>query len=377
MQKRILIAIAVLLGLGVVIAALYWEKISHQFGAMGAGGPTAAVEAVTTAKVEAQAWNPTLKAVGTLTAENGVTLSAEVAGTVLRIDFESGAKVEAGTLLAQLDVRVEEAQLKASEARADLARINVERIRELRSRDTLAQSELDAGEAQVKQTLAEVEAIKAAIERKSFRAPFAGTLGIRKVNVGQYVNAGQAIVELQTLDPIHVDFSLPQRNVADIAVGQPVAVTTDGAPGVAFAGKVTSFDPRVDAATRNLRIRATLANTGERLRPGMFANVDVSLPAGAPVVVIPVSAVLFAPYGDSVYVLERKKGADGKEALSVRQQTIRLGATRGDFVAVLSGLHAGDEIVSTAAFKLRNGGLVRINNAVVPPAQLEPKPANT
>ncbi len=375
MAKRILIGLAVLLGLGVVIAGLVGAK-AQQFMAMAAGGPQAGTEAVTTAKVEAQAWSPTLKAVGTLTAENGVTMSAEVAGTMLRIGFESGAKVEAGTLLAQLDVRVEEAQLKSAEARADLARINVERIRELRSRDTLAQSELDSGEAQVKQASAEVEAIKAAIEKKTFRAPFAGTLGIRKVNVGQYVNGGQAIVELQTLDPIHVDFSLPQKNVSEVAAGQDVTVTTDGAPGVVFTGKVTSLDPRVDPTTRNLRIRATLANTGERLRPGMFANIEVMLPAGAPVVVIPVSAVLFAPYGDSVFVLERKMDA-GKEVLTVRQQTIRLGATRGDFVAVLSGLNPGDEIVSTAAFKLRNGATVIINNAVVPPAQLEPKPANT
>jgi membrane fusion protein (multidrug efflux system) len=375
MYKRIIIGIAVVLGLGAVIVALGAAK-AQQFKAMGSGGPQAQVESVTTAKAEAQTWNPTLKAVGTLTAENGVTLSAEVAGTVLRIDFESGAKVEQGTLLAQLDVRVEEAQLKAAEARADLARINVERTRELRSRDTLAQSELDAGEAQVKQATADVEAIKAAIEKKSFRAPFSGRLGIRKVNVGQYVNAGQAIVELQTLHPIHVDFSLPQRNISDIAVGQAVAVTTDGTTEV-FAGKVTSLDPRVDPATRNLRARATLDNTGERLRPGMFANVDVLLPAGSPVVVIPSSAVLFAPYGDSVFVVEHQKGEDGKESLVVRQQTIRLGATRGDFVAVLSGLKAGEEVVSTGAFKLRNGGTVTINNTVVPPAQLEPKPANT
>ena len=376
MPKRILIAFAVFLGLGVVIAGLIGAK-AQQFSAMGAAGPQAGTEAVTTVKVEAQSWNPTLKAVGTLTAENGVTMSAQVAGTVARIAFESGAKVEAGTLLAQLDVRVEEAQLKAVEARADLARINVERIRELRSRDTLAQAELDTGEAQVKQASAEVEAIKAAIEKKTFRAPFAGTLGIRKVNVGQYVNAGQAIVELQTLDPIHVDFTLPQRNVAEIAVGQEVAVTTDGARDAVFAGKVTSLDPRVDPTTRNVRVRATLANTGERLRPGMFANVEVLLPAGAPVVVIPSSAVLFAPYGDSVFVIERTKGEDGKEATKVRQQTVRLGATRGDFVAVLSGLNPGEEIVSTGAFKLRNGATVIITNAVVPPAQLDPKPANT
>jgi membrane fusion protein (multidrug efflux system) len=332
---------------------------------------------VTTIKAEAQTWNPTLRAVGTLTAENGVTLSSEVAGTMATIDFESGAKVEAGTLLAQLDVAVEQAQLRSAEASAELARLNAERIRELRNKDTLAQADLDTVEAQLKQATANAEAIRAAIEKKTFRAPFAGTLGIRKVNVGQYVNAGQAIVELQTLDPIHVDFSLPQKNVSAITVGQVVSVTTDGAADAVFAGQVTSFDPRVDATTRNLRIRATLANTGERLRPGMFANVDVLLAAGEPVVIIPSSAVLFAPYGDSIFVVEHKKSEDGKEILTVRQQTVRLGATRGDFVAIISGLKAGEEVVSTGAFKLRNGAQVTINNEVVPPALLDPKPANT
>ena len=334
-------------------------------------------EAVTTAKAQQQSWNPTLYSVGTLTAENGVTLSAEVAGTVTRIDFESGAKVAQGTLLAQLDVSVEQAQLRSAEASAELARLNAERIRELRSRDTLAQSELDAAEAQLKQAIANAEAIRAAIDKKTFRAPFSGTLGIRKVNVGQYVNSGQAIVELQTLDPIHVDFALPQQRVVDLAVGQPVEVTTDGVSGTKFIGKITALEPLVDSATRNVRVRATLANEGAKLRPGMFANVEVLLPAGAPVVVVPASAILYAPYGDSVFVVERKKNAEGVEETVVRQQTVRLGLTRGDFVAVTSGVQAGDEIVSTGAFKLRNGAAVRINNSVAPAAELAPKPANS
>lgn len=376
MNKRILIGLCVLLGLGAVIGGLLGAK-AQQFGAMAAAGAQVPTEAVTTAKATEQVWNPLIKAVGTLTAENGVTLSAEVAGTVATIDFESGAKVAKGTLLAQLDVTVEQAQLRSAEASAELARLNAERIRALRDKDTLAQADLDSVEAQLKQSTANAEAIRAMIEKKTFRAPFAGTLGIRKVNVGQYVNAGQAIVDLQTLDPIHVDFTLPQQRVTDLVVGQEVRVTTDGAADAVFAGTITALEPRVDTATRSLRVRATLANTGERLRPGMFANVDVVLPAGAPVIAIPASAVLFAPYGDSVYVIERKKDEKGAELLTVRQQTVRLGATRGDFVSVLSGLKADDEVVSTAAFKLRNGGAVTINNSVVPPAELEPKPANT
>ncbi len=376
MNKRILIGLLVLLGLGAVIGGLLGAK-AQQFGAMADAGPQAPVESVTVATVTSQTWNPTLKAVGTLTAENGVTLSAEVAGTVAKIDFESGAMVAKGTLLAQFDVSVEQAQLRSAEASAELARLNAERIRALRSSETLAQADLDTVEAQLKQATANAEAIRAAIEKKTFRAPFAGTLGIRKVNIGQYVNSGQAIVDLQTLDPIHVDFTLPQQRVVDLAVGQEVQVTTDGADGVTFAGRITALEPRVETATRSLRVRATLSNTAERLRPGMFANVDVVLPSTAPVITIPSSSVLFAPYGDSVFVLERKKDEKGVETITVRQQTVRLGVTRGDFVAVVSGLKAGDEVVSTAAFKLRNGGVVTINNSVLPEAELAPKPANT
>jgi len=376
MHKRILIGLSVLLGLGAVIAVLVGAK-AQQINAMSAAENVLPVEAVTTAKALQQSWNPTLYSVGSLTAENGITLSSEEAGTVARIDFVSGATVAKGTLLAQLDVSVEQAQLRAAEATAELSRLNAERIRELRNKDTLAQADLDTVEAQLKQANASAEAIRAQIEKKTFRAPFSGTLGIRKVNNGQYVNAGQAIVELQTLDPIHVDFALPQQRVVDLAVGQPVEVTTDGVTGAKFTGTITALDPRVDPATRNLRVRATLANSGARLRPGMFANVEVLLPAGEPVVVVPASAILYAPYGDSVFVVERKKNAKGAEETTVRQQTVRLGLARGDFVVVTSGVKAGEEIVSTGAFKLRNGAPVLINNSVVPDAELAPKPANS
>ena len=376
MHKRILIGLSVLLGLGAVVAVLVGAK-AQQINAMSAAENVLPVEAVTTAKALQQSWNPTLYSVGSLTAENGITLSSEEAGTVARIDFVSGATVAKGTLLAQLDVSVEQAQLRAAEATAELSRLNAERIRELRNKDTLAQADLDTVEAQLKQANASAEAIRAQIEKKTFRAPFSGTLGIRKVNNGQYVNAGQAIVELQTLDPIHVDFALPQQRVVDLAVGQPVEVTTDGVTGAKFTGTITALDPRVDPATRNLRVRATLANSGARLRPGMFANVEVLLPAGEPVVVVPASAILYAPYGDSVFIIERKKNAKGAEETTVRQQTVRLGLARGDFVVVTSGVKAGEEIVSTGAFKLRNGAPVLINNSVVPDAELAPKPANS
>jgi membrane fusion protein (multidrug efflux system) len=377
MPKRILIGIAVFLGLAAVIAALFWEKFPHQIGAMQSAPPPMQVEAVTTAKADQQTWNPTLNSVGTLTAENSVTLSAEVAGTIVRLEFESGAKVEKGALLAQLDVAVEEAQLRSAEARAELARLNAERVRELRKNQTVAQSDLDAAEAQFKGTIADVEALRAQIEKKTFRAPFTGRLGIRQISLGQFVNAGNPIVTLEALDPIHVDFALPQQRIADIAVGQDIRVSTDGVGDQVFTGRVTAIDPHVDPATRNVRVRGTLSNAGEKLRSGMFATVELVLPATAPVIVIRASSVLYAPYGNSVFIVEHKKDAKGAEQATARQQTVRLGVTRGDFVTVISGVLPGDEVVSTGAFKLRNGISVRVNNDIVVPAELAPKPANS
>jgi len=202
-------------------------------------------------------------------------------------------------------------------------------------------------------------------------------LGIRQVSLGQFVNSGAPIVTLEALDPIFVDFALPQQRISDITVGEEVHVTTDGAGGQAFTGKVTAIDPRVDPATRNVRVRATLSNAEEKLRSGMFASVELVLPTAAPVIVIPSSSVLYAPYGNSVFVIVRKKNDKGAEQTTVRQQTVRLGVTRGDFVTVVSGVEPGDEVVSTGAFKLRNGSSVFINNDIVVPAELAPKPANS
>jgi membrane fusion protein, multidrug efflux system len=377
MQKKLLILAVVIVALVLVGGGLFWEKFPHQFGAMGKAPNAAPVEAVTTAKAAQETWNPTLTSVGTLTAENGITISAEVAGTIAKIAFESGARVEKGTLIAQLDVQVEEAQLKSAEARAELARLNADRVRELRSKDTVSQADLDAAEAQFKGANADAEALRALIERKTFRAPFTGRLGIRQINLGQFVNNGNPVVTLQAIDLLYVDFSLPQQSVSALAVGQEVRVTTDGVAGATFTGKISAIDPRVDPSTRNLRLRATLANPEEKLRPGMFANVEVVLPAGQPTVVIPSSAVLYAPYGDSVFIVDTKKNEQGVEQRVARQAFVRLGAARGDFVSVLSGLKPGDEIVSTGAFKLRNGSVVNVQNGLVPPPSLNPKPENS
>jgi membrane fusion protein (multidrug efflux system) len=377
MQKRILIGVVVVATLMLIIGGLYWEKFPHQIGTMASAANVVPVEAVTTALATQQTWNPVLASVGSITAENGVTISAEVAGTVAKIEFESGAKVAAGALLAQLDVRVEEAQLKSAEARAELARLNAERVRELRRQTTVAQADLDAAEAQFKGATADAEALRAAIEKKTFRAPFDGRLGIRQVSVGQFVNNGNPIVTLEALAPLYVDFSLPQQNTTDLAVGQEVRVTTDGAADTTFAGLISAIDPRVDPNSRNLRVRATLTRPDGKLRPGMFANVDVVLPSRAPVIVIPSSAVLYAPYGDSVFIVETRKNAQGVATKVVRQAFVRLGIARGDFVAVISGVKAGDEIVSTGAFKLRNDAPVNVQNGIVPPGSLNPQPENS
>ena len=377
MQKRILIGSVVGATLLLILGGLYWEKFPHQFGAMAKAANVVPVEAVTTAVATQQTWNPVLASVGSITVENGITISAEVAGTVAKITCESGAQVAAGALLAQLDVRVEEAQLKSAEARVELARLNAERVRDMRRQATVAQADLDAAEAQYKGATADAEALRALIEKKTFRAPFDGRLGIRQVSVGQFVNNGNPIVTLESLDPLYVDFSLPQQNTTDLAVGQEVRVTTDGAAGTAFTGRISAIDPRVDPSSRSLRVRATITNAGEKLRPGMFANVEVVMPSSSPVIVIPSSAVLYAPYGDSVFIVETRKNEQGVATKVVRQSFVRLGIPRGDFVAVISGVKAGDEIVSTGAFKLHNDAPVNVQNGVVPPASLNPKPENS
>lgn len=377
-MKKLILALAVLGVLAAILIALVVVK-GHSFATMAAAGAHQQMppQAVSTTVAQAEVWNPTLQAVGSLTAEQGVTLAAEVSGVLSRIDFESGAKVAQGTVLAQLDVSVEEAQLKASEARAELARLNAARVRQLRSSDTLAQSDWDAADAQLKQASADVEALRAMIARKTLRAPFTGRLGIRQASLGQYLNNGNPVVTLEALDPIHVDFTLPQQRLAELAEGQTVRVTADAAPGKTYEGKITALDSRIDPATRNVRVRATLANTGELLRSGMFAKVEVVLPAGAPQVIVPVGAVNYSPSGNTIFIVETKNGPDGHPAKTVRQEVVRLGAQRGDFVAVVAGVKAGEEIVTVGGFKLRNGGAVLVNNSLAPKPELAPKPANS
>jgi membrane fusion protein, multidrug efflux system len=335
-------------------------------------------DTVTTAQAHEDVWAPALKAVGSLAAVEGTILSNELAGTVTKIAFESGAHVKKGDLLVQLDASAEEAQLASAKAAAALADINLKRAQELRTQNSNSQSDLDSADAQAKQAGASVANLASAVAKKTITAPFDGRIGIRTINLGQYLPAGTAIVSLQSLDPIYADFSLPQQQLADLVPGLTVHVTTDALPDQIVEGKITAIDPQVDNATRNVQVQATLDNHDEKLRPGMFANVAVELPAKDKVLIIPATAVLATPYGDSVFVVDEAKDPQtGKAGQVLRQQFVQLGVTRGDFVAVVSGLKPDETVVTSGVFKLRNKEAVVIDNTLAPNAQLAPKPADS
>lgn len=328
---------------------------------------------VTSAEAQTAAWPEELGAVGSLSAVQGITVAAELAGTVRSIAFEPGAEVRKGDLLVRQDTSLEEAQLPGAEAAAELARLNRERNVGMFLERAVSAVERDTAVANYEQALAQVNAIKATIAKKTLRAPFAGHLGVRQVSLGQLLRAGDPIVTLEALDPIFVDFSLPQQDLARIKQGQPLRVTCDALPGRAVEGRVTAVNPQVDNDTRNVRAQATLRNPERILRPGMFVNVALVLPGRHEVLAIPATAVLYAPYSDSVFVLE--PGPDGKGRV-LRQQLVRIGEKRGDLVAVTGGLRAGQVVASTGVFKLNNGQAAVVDNTLAPPFQTEPKPEN-
>lgn len=335
-------------------------------------------ETVTSAEVRSEKWQPTLSAIGSISAVQGVVISSELAGTVQEIAFESGAVVKQGDLLAQLDVAAEEAQLRSGQAAAELARVEIDRARDLQTRKVIAKSELDTAQAKYDQALAQVDNLKSVIAKKTIRAPFSGRLGIREVNAGQFVNAGQRIVPLQALETLFADFSLPQQDIGALTVGMAVNVKSDSFAGKTFAGQLTAINSELDSATRSVSLQATLKNEGELLHSGMFVKIDVVLPEQNEVLVIPSTAVSYAPYGDSVFVIEDTKDEKtGKTFLGIRQQFVRLGKARGDYVAVISGLKAGETVVSTGIFKLRNKMAVVVNNTLAPASQISPAPADT
>jgi membrane fusion protein (multidrug efflux system) len=331
-------------------------------------------EAVTTVLASLEQWPATLSGIGTVEAVRGVTVSADLPGIVESIAFESGQPVREGAVLLRLDTRQERAQLLAAEAQRDLARLQLDRVKGLVAQGIVAEAELDRASAEYKQAEARVGEIRATIERKQVRAPFSGVLGIRQANLGQYLAGGDSIVPLQALDPLHVNFSVPQQQVGRLRPGGEVEVSVEGVSGGTVAGRITALDSVVDEATRNVQVQATIPNRDGRLRPGMFAQVRARVGAKEPVVALPASAVSYAPFGDSVFVVADIEGPAGTRYKGVRQQFVKLGPARGDQVAVLEGLEAGAEVASSGVFKLRNGAAVRVDNEVRPANDPAPKP---
>lgn len=372
MKKRILFAI---LGLVIVIAVLAGIKAT-QIRAMIEQGKKTVIppDTVTTALVRAESWATSLSAVGSLTAVQGVTVSAELPAKVVEIAFEPGAKVNRGDLLIRQDTSVEEAQLPGVEAQVKLTQSILARNVEMLQEKIISQADYDASVAGLRQAMAQAGALRATIAKKSIHAPFGGRLGVRQVNLGQILREGDPIVTLQSLDPIYVNFALPQQELYRLRTGLPVRITSDAFPGLAIDGRITTVNPLVDADTRNVQLQATVSNLEEKLRPGMYVTTAVGLPVRKKVAAIPATSVLYAPYGDSVFVVVDDKAGKGGKVL--RQQFVRLGERRGDFVAVTDGLKEGDTIVSTGVFKLRNGQAAVVDNRIAPEFRLAPIPKN-
>lgn len=373
MFKKFLIVLG---GFILVVLALGATKAA-QFKAMASMNHVPPPTAVTTLEARAGDWHTYLQAIGTLAPVQGATRSADADGIVARIVADSGTAVQAGDLLVELDATVEQANLAAAQATAELHRVNLERAKELWDRKAVAKSDFDAADAAAKASVAAVHAIEALIAKKQVRAPFAGRVGIRQVNVGQFVGRGQPLVPLQKLDPIYVNFSVPQRQLPALVLGQKVDVIIDAFESTPFQGEITAINSEVDPATRNISAQATLANPKEMLRAGMFAQVQVELTNTEAVVTVPATAIAYASYGNSVFIVEKMKDHEGKEYLGVRQQFVKLGATRGDLIAITEGVKAGEQVVSSGVFKLRNAVPVQVNNTVQPGSSAAPKPANT
>src|SRR5436190_2189345 len=376
MLKRMFLMLAVVLA---IIAGLAFVKYK-QFEGFKAQGASFAPPptAVTTIVAKRETWPSTLQVIGTAAAIQGVTVSADLPGTIDKIHFESGKAVQVGDVLVELDTRQERAQLAAAQADWELAKINYERQEKLVAQGVLARTEYDNASAQQKSTEAHVGEIKATIERKMIRAPFSGILGIRQINLGQYLAAGQAIVSLQSVNPIYVNFGVPQQQSPQVRIGGGLRMTSDDLPGIQFAGRVSAVDSVVNEATRNIQVQATLTNPQGRLRPGRLVQVELGVGANRQIIPLPASSINYAPYGDSVYVVtDVQDPKSGKTFRGVRQQFVKVEGSRGDQVAVVSGVNPGEEIVTSGVFKLRNGAPVQVNNKVQPPNNPKPKPEDS
>jgi membrane fusion protein (multidrug efflux system) len=360
MILMVVVMIAIIAGLGFVKFKQF-QAMAEQFAAMQP--PPDAVTTIVAAQGE---WSATLNAIGTVAAVQGVTVSADLPGMVDRIAFDSGKSVQKGDVLVQLDTRQEQAQLAGAESQLQLARLNHERMKGLVQQDAVSRAEYDTAAAGQQQAEARLSEIRATIERKTIRAPFSGVLGIRQVNLGQYLTNGAPIVPLQSLDPIYVNFSVPQQDGGQMRIGRTVRISSND-PGLGeFSGRISAIDSVIDPTTRNVQVQATLPNSSARLRPGMFVQAQVTLGAAQKVIALPASSINYAPYGDSVFIVGDMKNEHGQSYRGVRQQVVKLGAARGDQIAVLSGIKPGEEVVTSGVFKLRNGAPIQVNNKVQP-----------
>jgi membrane fusion protein (multidrug efflux system) len=375
-RKTVLKAV---LGLGILVVDLLLIKGLQIFTMVSSGKNVVPPPVtVTSAVVKEENWSPVLPAIGSVSAVQGAIVATELGGVVSEIKFENGGVAKKGDVIVKLDASQEEALLRSAEAEAELARTDLERARGLASQKVVSRAELDAAESKFRRLTAIADQMRSNIRKKTLVAPFDGQLGIRQVNVGQMINAGQQIVPLTSLDPVYVDFALPQQHLSQLTQGLEVRVWSDAAPGREFKGKLTAINSMVDPVTRNVSVQATLENPDHALRPGMFARTEVMLPEKRPALVIPGSAVSYAPFGDSVFVIEKKKDEKtGKESEVIRQQFVRVGEARGDLVSITSGLKAGETVVGTGVFKLRNGMAVAINNDLAPKPQVNPSPVDS
>ena len=373
--------LVVLAGLGLLVFGLVFFKVTQIQGfiALAKSGAFAPPPtAVSTEIAKQTSWQPTLDTIGSVVAINGVTVSTDLAGIVGQIAFESGTKVHAGDLLVHLDTSQEEAQLHQAEAQRDLAQVNLKRNTGLLASRTISQSDYDTSEATFRQMQATVDQYRAVIARKTLRAAFDGIVGIRQANLGQYLNTGDPVVTLQSFDPIYVNFSLPQQDLSKLAVGQTVELHADAFEKETFTGKINAINSLVDQATRNVQIQATLSNPDAKLRPGMFVKVSVLMNESKPVVAIPATAIHYAPYGDSIFIVsDMKDPQSGKPYKGVREQFVKVGQTRGDLVAIESGLKPGEEVATSGVFRLRNSAPVVVNNQNKPEAELRPTPSDS
>jgi len=373
--------LVILAGLGLLVFGLGFFKVTQIQGfiALAKSGAFAPPPtAVSTEVAKQTSWQPTLDTIGSVVAINGVTVSTDLAGIVSQIAFESGSKVHAGDLLVHLDTSQEEAQLRQAEAQRDLAQVNLKRNTGLLASRTISQSDYDTSEATFRQMQATVDQYRAVIARKTLRAAFDGIVGIRQANLGQYLKEGDPVVTLQSFDPIYVNFSLPQQDLSKLAVGQTVELHADAFEKETFTGKINAINSLVDQTTRNVQIQATLSNPDAKLRPGMFVRVSVLMNESKQVIAIPATAIHYAPYGDSIFIVsDMKDPQSGKPYKGVREQFVKVGQAQGDLVAIESGLKPGEEVATSGVFRLRNSAPVVVNNQTKPDAELRPTPSNS